>query len=74
MTQESLDRLDNAKHWDFVAYCKVPVCFETGLETIDGSYYRLLREPHHTDDDIKRAKSWLRQTQDVVSLTVEKLT
>ena len=73
MTQTSLDRLDNARHWTYVTDTKVPVCFETGLESIDGQWFTLLREPHHTDADMKAAKVFLKWTQDVVSIKEERL-
>lgn len=43
----------------------------------DGAHYELLREAHHTDDDVKRAKAYLRNNFDVLSIhiiheTVEK--
>ena len=39
-----------------------------------GCAYILLREEHHTDEDVKRAKGWLKYHHDVVSITVVKET
>lgn len=33
-----------------------------------GAHYELLKEAHHTDEDIKRAKQYLRNNFDVVSI------
>lgn len=73
MINHSQARLDKARYYDDVTRGLTPVCYEWGLQNVDGSWYRLLREPHHTDQDIARAKSYLRNSQDVVSLTVERL-
>lgn len=35
-----------------------------------GMRYELLKEKHHTSDDIKRAKSYLRRNFDVVSIHI----
>ncbi|TXG80311.1 MAG: hypothetical protein E6R13_08265 [Spirochaetes bacterium] len=35
-----------------------------------GCAYQLLRESHHTDEDIKKAKAWLYYNHDVVSITI----
>lgn len=73
MTQENKERLLKAICDKNFTETKVPVYFEWGLLNMDGAWYNLLREPHHTNDDIERAKSWLRNTQDVVSMKVERL-
>ena len=36
----------------------------------DGAHYDLLREEHHTSEDVKRAKAYLRAHFDVVSIQV----
>lgn len=36
----------------------------------DGAHYELLREAHHTDDDVKNAKAYLRANFDVLSIHV----
>lgn len=33
-----------------------------------GAHYELFKETHHTDEDIKRAKQFLRNNFDVVSI------
>lgn len=73
MTDENKQRLLKAIHFKEVTRTKVPVCYEWGLQNINGAWYNLLREPHHTNDDIEQAKSWLRNNQDVVSMRVERL-
>lgn len=35
-----------------------------------GAHYLLLREPQHTNDDVREAKAWLRANKDVVSISV----
>jgi len=73
MNDENKERLLKAICDKNFTETKVPVYFEWGLQNINGAWYNLLREQHHTNDDIERAKTWLRNTQDVVSLRVERL-
>lgn len=73
MTQENKERLLKAICDKNFTETSVPVYFEWGLQNINGAWYNLLREQHHTNDDVERAKTWLRNTQDVVSLRVERL-
>jgi len=73
MTDENKQRLMKAIHYKDVTETPVPVCYEWGLQNVNGAWYNLLREYHHTNDDIERAKSWLRNNQDVVSMRVERL-
>jgi len=40
--------------------------------TPQGGRFELFREPQHTDEDVNRAKSWLRHNLDVVSIKVVK--
>jgi len=40
----------------------------------DGAHYELFREEQHTDEDIKRAKTYLRNNFDVVSIHLIKET
>ena len=42
------------------------VCFLWGLASKDGASFTLLREPHHTDDDLLRARAYLIRQRDVV--------
>lgn len=37
-----------------------------------GGRFELFKEPQHTDEDVNRAKNWLRHNQDVVSIKVVK--
>ena len=46
------------------------VAYDWGLAGPGGGWFRLLREPHHTDADITTAKHQLRASQDVVQLEV----
>lgn len=40
--------------------------------TPNGGRFELFREPQHTDEDVNRAKNWLRHNLDVVSIKVVK--
>jgi hypothetical protein len=42
--------------------------FRSYVDGPDGAHFELLREKHHTDVDVKRAKAWLRRNHDVVSI------
>ena len=46
------------------------VCYDWWLVSSAGAGFLLYREPHHTDDDIARAKHYLRAERDVVTLRV----
>ena len=46
------------------------VAFDWWLVNADGAGYELLREPHHSDEDIEAAKRYLRGNHDVVTLRV----
>jgi hypothetical protein len=43
--------------------------YKMGL-SIRGEYFELLKEPHHTDEDVKNAEKWLRKNHDVVAIKV----
>ena len=43
--------------------------YRMGL-SIRGGYFELLKESHHTDEDVKNAEKWLRKNHDVVSIKV----
>ncbi len=45
--------------------------YRMGL-SIRGGYFELLKESHHTDEDVKNAEKWLRKNHDVVSIKVVK--
>jgi len=45
--------------------------YRMGL-SIRGGYFELLKESHHTDEDVKNAERWLRKNHDVVSIKVFK--
>ena len=49
------------------------VCFEWGLVGAGGAWFTLLREPHHTDEEVRNARRELRRNRDVLSTTVETL-
>ena len=40
--------------------------------TPQGGRFELFREPQHTDDDVNKAKNWLRHNHDVVGIKVVK--
>lgn len=40
----------------------------------DGAHYELLREEHHTDEDIRKAKQYLHNNFDVVGIHIVKET
>jgi len=46
------------------------VIFDYELVSINGAHFTLIREPHHTDDDIKLAEEHVRRDHDVVGLSV----
>jgi hypothetical protein len=70
---ENTERLAKARRYHDVTSGSAPVCFEWGLQNVDGAWFLLLREPHHTDADIEAAKRYLRNNRDVVSMAVERL-
>lgn len=43
--------------------------YRVGL-SIRGGYFELLKEPHHTNEDVENAKRWLRINHDVVSIQI----
>ena len=59
------DRCANA-----VDVTKNGVVFDWELVNINGAGFTLIREPHHTDDDIRIAEEHLRRDRDVVRLSV----
>jgi len=48
---------------------KTILFYRMGL-SVRGGYFDLLKEPHHTDEDVKKAKNWLYTNQDVVNIIV----
>jgi hypothetical protein len=42
------------------------VVFDWWLASCEGAGFRLIREPHHTDEDIELAKHYLKSDRDVV--------
>jgi hypothetical protein len=46
------------------------IVFDWGLAGPGGAWFYLIREPQHTDADIKAAKAHLRATRDVVGITI----
>lgn len=49
------------------------VVFDYELVSINGAHFTLIREPHHTDDDIRIAEEHVRRDHDVVQLSVARL-
>lgn len=73
MTTDNLKRLQNAKQFGYITATAVPVAYEYRIASADGAAFTLLREPQHTDADIRKAKSYLYNADDVVSLTTDTL-
>lgn len=48
--------------------------YREDLHGSHGCAYILFREEHHTDEDVKKAKAWLRYHHDVVSINIVKET
>ena len=46
------------------------VVFDWWLVNSNGAGFCLIREPHHTDEDIERAKHHIRNDRDVVTMRV----
>ena len=44
--------------------------FRSFLSGPDGAYFELLKEKHHTDVDITRAKDWIRNNRDATSIKI----
>jgi len=63
------ERLAKCRRWGDVT--DNGVCFDWGLAGPDGAWFTLLREPHHSKDDVEIAKKQLHRDRDVVSLSVE---
>lgn len=68
-----MNRLEMAKSCGQFAGVNVPIAYEYRICSADGASFVLLREPHHTDLDIARAKRYLYNVEDVVALTVERI-
>jgi hypothetical protein len=49
------------------------IVFDYQLVSINGAHFTLIREAHHTDDDIRIAEEHLRRDRDVVGLSVASL-
>ncbi len=49
------------------------IVFDWGLAGPNGAWFLLFKEPQHTKDDIDRAKHWLRQRRDVVSIETQEI-
>jgi hypothetical protein len=49
------------------------VVYDWGLAGPGGAWFNLFREPHHTQEDIDKAKRHLRNERDVVSIKVRRV-
>ena len=49
------------------------VVFDWGLAGSEGAVFVLLREPHHTNEDIAKAKALIRRDRDIVWIRVERI-
>ena len=46
------------------------VWYAEELANADGMYFTLVREPHHTDEDITKVKNYLYRERDVVKIRI----
>lgn len=49
------------------------VWYAEELANINGMYFTLYQESHHTSEDIEKAKSYLRRERDCVKIVVKKV-
>lgn len=63
-------QLNHATAFGDVTETVPPVAFNWGYAGPHGAWFTLLRMPEHTDEDIERAKRYLRNERDVVSLRI----
>lgn len=58
------------QYGDCIVTDTTTVAYQEWLSSPEGMSFILLREPHHTDDDIAYAKSFLRDNRDVLTIYV----
>lgn len=46
--------------------------FSEATVSINGTRFILFPELHHTKDDVKKAKSWIRNNRDATSISVKR--
>lgn len=71
MTTFTINERDRCAAAGYVT--KNGVVFDYQLVSINGAHFILIREPHHTDDDIRIAEEHVRAEHDVVQLSVARL-
>lgn len=71
MTTFTINERDRCAAAGYVT--KNGVIFDYELVSINGAHFILIREPHHTDDDIRIAEEHVRSEHDVVQLSVARL-
>lgn len=71
MTTFTINERDRCAAAGYVT--KNGVVFDYELVSINGAHFILIREPHHTDDDIRIAEEHVRGEHDVVRLSVAHL-
>lgn len=71
MTTFTINERDRCAAAGYVT--KNGVVFDYELVSINGAHFILIREPHHTDDDIRIAEEHVRAEHDVVQLSVARL-
>jgi hypothetical protein len=70
MNTYTQDQLQRAKRHNVVT--DNGVAYTWWLSGSEGASFALFREPRHTDEDIDRAKRWLRNNRDVVTIHIYK--
>lgn len=67
------ESITNRYEWTEPQKMYKPILYTWGLAGPQGAWFELLVGSHHSKHDIAHAKSYLRQTQDVVSLSVQRI-
>lgn len=68
----SPDQLQTARGFGAVTGNDNGIAYIEWLAGPQGCGFALLREPHHTDEDIAHAKRWLKDSRDVVTVEVRR--
>ena len=69
--QEDQIRLEQCRGW--MQETENGVVYDWGLAGPGGAWFTLYREKHHTNEDMKKAASCLRNERDVVSLNIRRV-
>lgn len=49
----------------------IPVHYNSWISGPDGAHFVIYKEPNHTKEDLQRAKGWLRNNRDVLSIQIK---